>query len=164
MYLYSPQSIPTVMCQLSILRTDRTCWSTWPDASGRWQRSNWKLNTLSDRTRRRVRLGVIGHVRSRKNLSVLWPDALTSPIGDDRTRSVSEVPLWKWTGRTIDASDRFPSCVRSQHLPSLTLVNTISASDHSTYQIVACPFATNHMKSLDLLGCQFSIHVPCRKL
>jgi transcription antitermination factor NusG len=59
------------------------------------------------------------------NLSVLWLDAQTSPIGDDRTRPVNEVPLWKGTGRTIDASDQFPSRVRSRHLPSLTLVNMI---------------------------------------
>jgi hypothetical protein len=67
-------------------------------------------------------------VRSHKNLFVLWLDTLTSPIGDNRTRPVSEVPLWNWTGRTVDASNRFPSRVRSQHLPFLTLVNTISAS------------------------------------
>jgi hypothetical protein len=100
----------------------------WPNGSGRWQRSNWKTTALSDRTRRRVRSGVTGRVWSRKTLSVLWPDTRTSPIGVDRTRSVNEVPLWNWTGRTVDSSDQVPSRVRSQHLPSLTLVNTISAS------------------------------------
>jgi hypothetical protein len=128
MYLYSPQSIPTVMCQLNIFRTDRTCRSMWPDASGQWQRSNWKPNTLSDWTRRRVRSGVTGRIRSRKTLSVLWPDARMSPIDDDQTRLVNKVPLWKWTGRTVDAFDRFPSHVRSRHLPSLTLVNMIYTS------------------------------------
>jgi hypothetical protein len=76
----------------------------------------------------RVRSGVTGHVRSCKNLTVLWLDARSSPIGDDRMRPVSEVPLWNWTGRTVDASDRIPSHVRSDHLPSLTLVNPITVS------------------------------------
>jgi hypothetical protein len=69
MYLYSPQSIPTVKCQLSIFRTDRTRRSMWPDASGRWQRSIWKSRALSDQTRRRVWSGVTGRVRSLKTLS-----------------------------------------------------------------------------------------------
>jgi hypothetical protein len=57
-----------------------------------------------------------------------WPDAQTSPIGDDWTCLVNEVPLWKWTGRTVDASDQFPSRVRSRHFRSLSLVNIIYAS------------------------------------
>jgi hypothetical protein len=51
-----------------------------------------------------------------------------SPIDDDRTCPVNEVPLWKWTGRTVDVSDQFPSRVRLRHLPSLTLVNMIYVS------------------------------------
>jgi hypothetical protein len=32
MYLYTPQTNPTVTCQISKTRTDWTRWSTWPDA------------------------------------------------------------------------------------------------------------------------------------
>jgi hypothetical protein len=108
--------------------------------TGRWQRSNCKPNCAEWSDAQWVRSGVTGRVRSCKNLTVLWPDTRTSPISDDRTRSVSEVPLWNWTGRTVDASDRFPSHVRSEHLPSLTLVNTISASGPGV----------NHVRSIEL--------------
>jgi hypothetical protein len=87
----------------------RTNGAEWPNAQWVWS-------------------GVTGCVRLRKTLFVLWPDARTSLISDDRTRPVSEVPLWKWTGRTVDTSDQVPGRVRSRHLPSLTLVNMIYAS------------------------------------
>jgi hypothetical protein len=76
----------------------KTNGTKWPDAQRVWS-------------------GVTERIRSCKNLTVLWPDALTSLISDDRTHLVSEVPLWNWTGRTVDVSDRFSSRVRSQHLP-----------------------------------------------
>jgi hypothetical protein len=100
MYLYTPQSISTVMCQLSILRTDRMRRSTWPDASGRWQRSNLKQTALSDRmhsesdqdwpdasdrartllyfdrTLGQVRSVMTGRVQSAKYLTGTGPDAL----------------------------------------------------------------------------------------
>jgi hypothetical protein len=124
MYLYSPQSIPTVICQLSIFRTDRTrpvggngriekqrCWVTrragesdqgWPDASDHSKPFLEPLCTLTGRTDEYDRW---------------WPDVFgqrSSSLEMDRT--------------TVDASDQFPSRVRSRHLPSLTLVNMIYAS------------------------------------
>jgi hypothetical protein len=69
-----------------------------------------------------------------------WPDALWSPIGDNRTRPVDEILLWKWTGRTVDASDQFLSRVRLQQLRSLSLVNTISASGRLCCAYCCCQY------------------------
>jgi hypothetical protein len=80
--IYTPHSIPIVMCQLSIFRIDRTRRSMWPNASGRWQWPTLVSNALSDRTRRRVRSGVTWHVWSLETFSENslfhlhgWPDA-----------------------------------------------------------------------------------------
>jgi hypothetical protein len=59
-----------------------------------------------------------------KDLTVLWPDARSRPISDDRTRQVSKVPYWNMIGRVRS----LPSHVRLDRLPSETRVNTINAS------------------------------------
>jgi hypothetical protein len=105
MYLYTPQSNPTVTCQLSKIRTDRTRRSTWPDApvecNGRksnWQRwvtgctdQRWpdvsgRARTLLyfDLTLGRIRSVMIGCVRSAKYLTEMWPDASDHfPVASD---------------------------------------------------------------------------------
>jgi hypothetical protein len=63
------------MCQLSILRTDRTRRSTWPDASGRWQQSNLKRTALSDRTRPVVQEPYCTLTGRSVESDRWWPDA-----------------------------------------------------------------------------------------
>jgi hypothetical protein len=96
MYLYTPQSNPTVTCQLSKIRTDRTHRSMWPDTSvernGRkterhrwvtgctdqgWSDASDRARTLLyfDLTLGRVWLEKTGHVRSVKYLTGTWPNA-----------------------------------------------------------------------------------------
>jgi hypothetical protein len=93
MYLYTPQSNPTITCQLSKIRTDRTCRSTWPDApvkrngrkterhrwvTGRtdqgWPDMSGRARTLLyfDMTLVRVQSVMTGHVRSAKYLTGTW--------------------------------------------------------------------------------------------
>jgi hypothetical protein len=67
---------------------------------------------------------VTGRVRSCKELTILWPDARSRLISDDRTRQVSKVPYWNVTGRVRSFSSR----VWIVLLPSETRVNTINAS------------------------------------
>jgi hypothetical protein len=96
MYLYTPQLNPTVTSQLSKTRTDRTRWSTWPDAPVKcngWkpERNPWVtgrtdqgIPDVSDRARTllyfnltldRVRSVMTGRVRSAKYLTGTWPNA-----------------------------------------------------------------------------------------
>jgi hypothetical protein len=96
MYLYTPQSNPTITCQLSKIRTDRTCRSTWPDAlverNGRkpeqhcWVtgRTDQGWPDASDRARSLlyfdltldcVRSAMTGRVRSAKYFTGTWLDA-----------------------------------------------------------------------------------------
>jgi hypothetical protein len=116
MYLYSLQSIPTVKCQLSIFRTDRTRRSIWPDTSSRWQRSIWKTRALSDRTRRRVWSGVTGRVRSLE--TSLEPFCTLTELSHSGVRSdrlsVRLLTLALLTvGRTTCASGQASQSVRS---------------------------------------------------
>jgi hypothetical protein len=97
MYLYTPQSNPTVTYQLSKIRTDRTRRSTWPDApvdgNGRkcnrqrwvtghtdqgWPDASGRARTLLyfDLTLGRVRSEMTRRVRSAKYLTGMRPDAL----------------------------------------------------------------------------------------
>jgi hypothetical protein len=102
MYLYTPQLNPTVTCQLSKIRTDRTRRSMWPNASiddnsrncyrhrwvtGRtdqgWPDAFGCARTLLyfDRTLDRVRSMMTARVRLAKYLTGTRPDALwTRPI------------------------------------------------------------------------------------
>jgi hypothetical protein len=80
--IYTPSLNPNHYVPTQHFRIDRTCRLMWPDASGRWQLSTLVSNALSDQTRRRVRSGVTGRVRSLKTFSGnslfhlhCWPDA-----------------------------------------------------------------------------------------
>jgi hypothetical protein len=110
------------MCQLSILRTDRTRRSTWPNApvsgNGRienrtvlsdrthnesdqeWPNASGRVRTFLyfDRTYWRVRSVMTGRVRSVKYLSGTWPDALqTRPIDFLTASDHNTYPLWLWS-------------------------------------------------------------------
>jgi hypothetical protein len=80
MYLYIPQINPTVTCQISKTRTDRTRWSTWSDApvecNGR-----------------------------KPKVSAEWPDAL---VRDDRTRPIVQDSYWTLTWRSTASDYRWP--------------------------------------------------------
>jgi hypothetical protein len=103
MYLYTPQTNPTVTCRVSKTRTDRTRRSTWPDARSSVTVRNRKLRWMTgradlrwsdapirdDRTRRS---GMTGRVRSCKNLTGNWSDARPRPIITDWMRQVSSGP------------------------------------------------------------------------
>jgi hypothetical protein len=104
-YLYTPQSNPTVICQLSKTRTDRTRQSTWPDApverngrktewhrwvTGRtdqgWPDTSGRTRTLLyfDLTLGRIRSEMTERVRSAKYLTGMWPDASDHfPVASD---------------------------------------------------------------------------------
>jgi hypothetical protein len=96
MYLYTPQSNPTVTCQLSKKRTDRMRRSTWQDTpvkrndrkaerhrwvtgrtDQRWPDMSGRARTLLyfDLTLVRIRSVMTGRVRSAKYLTRTWPDA-----------------------------------------------------------------------------------------
>jgi hypothetical protein len=80
MYLYTPQTNPTVTCQIRKTRTDRMRWSTWPDApvecNGR-----------------------------KPKVSAEWPDA---PVRDDRTRPIIQEPNWTLTWCSTASDHRWP--------------------------------------------------------
>jgi hypothetical protein len=107
MYLYSPQTNPTVTSQISKTCTDRTRRSTWPDASVecndrkperyRWVtgRTDQEWPDASNRARPllyfnltldRVWSVMTGRVRSAKYLTGTWPDASDHfPVASDYT-------------------------------------------------------------------------------
>jgi hypothetical protein len=120
MHLYTPQSNPTITCQLSKIRVDRTRRSTWPDAPV--YRNGRKTETLcwvtghtdqgwpdvSDRagsllyfdlTRDRVRSVMTGCVWSSEYLTRTWPDA---PI-TSQSRPIRWFPFCdtSWTPRPV---------------------------------------------------------------
>jgi hypothetical protein len=95
MYLYTPQTNPTVTCWISKTRTDQTRRSTWSDApvkcNGRKPKvsAKWPDAPIrDDRTR-----------RSCKSLTKNWSDARPRPIIDDWTCQVTLGPYWNMTGR-----------------------------------------------------------------
>jgi hypothetical protein len=117
MYLYTPQSIPTVTCQLSKKRVDRTRRSMatveietssaeWPDAPIR-----------DDRTHPIVQGPYCTLTRRSVESDQWWPDA-------SGQRSTLLEHNWAHCGRVRSFSSR----VRLVHLPSVTRVNTINAS------------------------------------
>jgi hypothetical protein len=107
MYLYTPQTNPTVTCQLSKTHTDRTRRSMWPDApvecngrkpernrwvTGRndqgWPDASDRARTLLyfDLTLHCVRSVMTGRVRLAKYLTGTWSDASDHfPVTSDYT-------------------------------------------------------------------------------
>jgi hypothetical protein len=115
MYLYSPQLIPTVTCQLSKICADWTRRSTWPDVFGQcngriWNRQRWvtgrtdqgwpdmsgRARTLLyfDRTLNRVWSVMTGCVWSAKYLTGTRPDALWTCLIVFQSCPISSLTLY----------------------------------------------------------------------
>jgi hypothetical protein len=127
MYLYTPQTNPTVICRNNKTRTDRTRRSTWPDASVKCNGRKPKV-TLSDRTRRS---------EMTRRADQRWPDA---PIRDDRTRLIMQELYWKLTWRTIASDHRWPDA--SGHHGTLLERDRTHRSLHSRVRLHSLPSGT----------------------